>query len=199
MARGIMAEWAAQERAELEAEGKGQKVGSLFIVRQSSTNPKHPVHVRIWQGKQSKPFYNYVMSEQRADNEIARLIQQDKEREAYVAKRKDEDKARKLEAQAALTVGTLLHGSWGYDQTNCELYQIVGRPSANKVEVRAVGYVVSDVVSHGMAEHRRAKKDDLHGPVLTLTIGAGGNVKLHEHCYLSPTDEQQKHYASWYA
>lgn len=199
MARGLMAEWAAQERKELESSGKGQVVGSLFIVRQPSTNPKHPVHVRVWQGKQAKPFYNYVMSEQRADAEIARLIASDKEREAYVAKQKAEDKARKAEAQSTFAVGTLLHGSWGYDQTNCELYQIVGRPSASKVEVRAVGYDSFDHGPHGMSEYRRAKKDDLHGPVLTLTINNRGSVKLHDHCYLSPTTENDRHYASWYA
>ena len=42
--------------------------------------------------------------------------------------------------QQVWAIGTILHSSWGYDQTNCDFYEVVGYTPSNKsVRLRTLG------------------------------------------------------------
>lgn len=199
MARGAYAEMFKAERARLVAEGKGRQEGRLFIVEQPSKNERHPgyVHLRIWRGNQSKPFVNYLMKPEAAVQEIQRQVDSEKQSQAVAAKWAAE-KAARVSEMRKMPVGTILHGSWGYDQTNCELYEVVGRPSAGFAEIRELATESVPGSEGFMACQLRPLPGQYVGPVVKVLIGKNG-IKLHEHCHLSPTDPQRTHYSSWYA
>ncbi len=97
-----------------------------------------------------------------------------------------------------ITIDTLLHGSWGYDQTNCELYQVIEKPSRCKVIIREIkSQVVKDSESF-MSCTLKPVKNVFVGPEKKCTISAYG-VILHRSCTLHPTTENETHYSSWYA
>lgn len=85
------------------------------------TNAAKQLCSLIWYGKQSKPSKHYAWpTEEKREAYVA-------ERIATVAAREADKKAAKLAKKNAVhpyKVGDILTGSWGYDQTNVDTYQI---------------------------------------------------------------------------
>lgn len=54
------------------------------------------------------------------------------------AERKAKSSAKANEAAAGIKVGDIFHSNWGYEQTNCEFYQVVAK-SSQYVTVREIG------------------------------------------------------------
>ena len=88
-------------------------------------------------------------------------------------------------------IGTILHASWGYDQTNCDFYEVVGfTPSKKSVRLRTIGnkqvkgtqgmmscYAVADVENKGESIFtRRILDTKLDYPY--VKIGYGQFAKL---------------------
>ena len=106
---------------------------------------------------------------------------------------------RDLIPREALTVGTLLHGSWGYDQTQCELWEVVGRPTKHFAEVRRVKAERSPerAIPGPMVEYLRPIQGAVYGDTERKKIGPYGlSFGLFT---LSPTTAERAHYSSWYA
>lgn len=193
----MLNQMARHELEEFEAAGQVQQVGNLKIVVVDYPSRPGYKHVRIWRGKQSKPFYNYLLKEDRVDAEVQRSIDNDRATEEFREKRKAAQKEATAKVRDTYLVGQMLHGSWGYEQTNCELYQIVGKPAKNRVAIRPVK--AETVRSTGpMAEMVRPLRDEFCGPAIVCSLGAYG-VKLHEHCHLTACSDDSEHYSSWYA
>ena len=156
--------------------------------------------VKVWRGRARKP-YGFV------------VFNTEEMREEWIAKEKSaEDAALKFKAERsaadfdladamreAMTVGTLLHGSWGYDQTQCELWQVVERPSKHFACIQRVRAErsASDSVPGPMAEYLHPIQDAVYGSVERRKIGPHGlSCDLFT---LSPTTSERAHYSSWYA
>ena len=73
-----------------------------------------------------------------------------------------------------LGVGDLLTGSWGYDQTNAELWQVVAR-SGRTVTIRPVDGFVSN---SGPSERVYPCKDQFAGDPVRKVVTRFGSVKL---------------------
>ena len=107
-----------------------------------------------------------------------------------------------------LKVGTILHGSWGYDQTNPEFFEVVERPSPHYAVVRRLeaesvrgeeGFMSDRVVPipgkwhkwDGKPVRKRIKVGDWRGnPTPHLTF---------KHFSAYPVETDREYYRSWYA
>lgn len=88
---------------------------------------------RGYSGKKSKADFNYYYrSEIDRDKSIQKYLEGLQSR----IDAKKADRAKKAEFQTTLEVGDILEGSWGYDQTNIEFYQVVKKISGKSIEIR---------------------------------------------------------------
>lgn len=157
--------------------------------------------LQMWSGRAKKPFVNGI-------------IRNDEELEKYIAARKkdaDDDETRKAERKATkaanrakmkeeIKVGTLLCNSWGYEQTNCDFYQVVEK-KGSVVMIRPImgATVEGSTVSHGMADYRRAVPDSFIEGKEPIRKIIGPHGIAFEHGSASVTTPEEKHYCSWYA
>lgn len=90
--------------------------------------------------KQKKPalWYNYPTEEKR-DAKVAEFFAGHKAHKEAVAKRR----ADRLQT-SKLEVGTILTGSWGYDQTNVEYWQVIEKVGTKKVKVQKVRMIYTE-------------------------------------------------------
>ncbi len=157
------------------------------------------VLIKAWQGKQSKPYAFYVFPsverrEQWINDQKSAEDAIERERIRRIGRR-DQDLA---EMSDKLTVGTILHASWGYDQTNCDFYQVIGR-KGRTVTLREIGCreVHTPNGNSSMSDMRKPAKDDFCGEPFRRRITSYG-VKIGHH-HASPCDPSRAYYCSWYA
>jgi hypothetical protein len=113
--------------------------------------------VRIWTPKAIKPYANIRFRsleerEQYIKDQLASHEEHEKRKQEYTEERKGSP-----ELLNTVVPGSIFHYSWGYDQTNCEFYQVIERR----------GYMVllkelkqeSTGADGFMCDHRTAKKD----------------------------------------
>ena len=116
-------------------------------------------------------------------------------------------------------IGDILNSSWGYDQTNVELVQIV-RKTAKTLIVRAIAGTLEGGTGNSMAGYLTPIKDKFIGPEVPVTIQPYDNGN--DHCLIGcfaefhntrdgerlykrngvhfyKTTAEKKHYVSWYA
>jgi hypothetical protein len=100
----------------------------------------------------------------------------------------------------SVALGSVLYGSWGYDQTNVEFYEVVKVSASGKsVGIRErkqrqvsppdnsmTGVFLPDPIGYASDE------------VLSRRVDADGSVRLNDYCRMREWDGQPKH-ASWYA
>ena len=119
---------------------------------------------------------------------------------------KTEKKARKKSYRHSFKVGDLLHYSWGYDQTNCEYYQ-VRRVSNASVWIRRIGSESVPGSAGFMAESVRPVPDAFLKDEPELRKQPQfyeHNGQVHEylamdHGAADKCAADEKHYSSWYA
>lgn len=96
-------------------------------------------------------------------------------------------------------VGTILEGSWGYDQTNIEFYQVVAlSPSGKTAKIRELQQASHDT---GYMQGRATPKPDaFRGPAKTVRIqGTEGAsyCRLKSYCTLSEWNGQPAHWTAY--
>jgi hypothetical protein len=96
-------------------------------------------HACMFGGKRSKPdshyYYRSVEARDKAVEDYFDGIQASADRKAaYKAKQK----AEKEKAVESIKVGDIFVGSWGYDQTNVEFYQVVEKKGVTKESMALV-------------------------------------------------------------
>lgn len=147
-------------------------------------------------GKRS--FYESYRREEDRDKRVAEFFRNLEGHETLKAGRKAEQSK-----PHTLKVGDILHHSWGWEQTNCDYYQIVSI-TGHTVTVRAISdnTVEGSTYSHGMADMRIAVRDSFCGEEVTLRANAAGvGNKSHgalSHGSISVWDGKPN-YCSWYA
>ena len=89
-------------------------------------------------GKRQKPDLNYTYTRlEAAQKRIAAYFEGCQQSQAYKVKRMDEIKAAR-NAPIKLQVGTVLVGSYGYEQTNVVAYQVVELIGNRSVRIREI-------------------------------------------------------------
>jgi len=101
-----------------------EKYKDLTIKITQSKNNGKPV-LRIWKGKQSRPFVNYYYRDmEQLQKSLTEYKKEADLREVRVNEKKkvkEELKNRPTQMKA----GDILTGSWGYDQTNIEMWVVL--------------------------------------------------------------------------
>jgi hypothetical protein len=153
--------------------------------------------VKAWRGKAQKPFvYGLHRNEAAADAWIEQQKQLEAQSVNIKATRKAEKAVNAEKMREQLVVGTLLHYSWGYDQTNCEFYQIISRQGAKAVIREIAGETVPG--SEGfMSCSLTPCPNKFIGEPITKIIGAYG-IKM-DFGVASPCAVGSKHSSTWYA
>lgn len=152
------------------------------------------IQVRVWWGQAQRPYANYLFRTVDA-------------REAWIAAEKvkaDAHEVRLAERKAARAavvnpyqVGDILNGSWGYDQTNREFWQVVA-VTAKTVVLRELAQASVPGTQGFMSESVEPRPNRfLDKPPRRARIQPGGGVVV-GFAYLSKWDGRPK-YASWYA
>lgn len=197
---GLLAEMHAADLAKHEAAGEIEIVGNLKIYR-SDLHGK--LCVKIWRGKAKKPLgYFSFRTPGAREQYIARVIDGERQSAEAREQRKAQGQADLDKQLELIQVGTLLHYSWGWEQTQCDFFQVVARNGRN-VTIRAINgeIVPGSDYSHGMACMMRPLRDQFaeghHAQTLTKRIGPCG-ISM-SYGIASPCTEADKFYCSWYA
>lgn len=193
----------AAELDKLTREGQVETVGRLKIHRYEFTAPNGRVwkSAKIWRGRAAKPANNNMFrsSEQR-EQFIQALIERDREASAQEANRKSEREAERRKMVDAIQVGMILHYSWGYDQTNCDFYQVTEK-RGQMVTIRAIASETVPGSEGFMSDRRRPVRDSfLEGrfaETLKKRISPCGLSM--EHGIATPCQDDTAFYCSWYA
>ena len=137
-----------------------------------------------------RPRWHYTFqSEDARQSYITRAVAARAEHQATVCARRA-----KRYQQHTLVVGDVLVSSWGYDQTNVDFYQVVGR-TAKTVQYIALGKTVADDSSEGvyMVIPEKFRQP---GKVYTAKIkGNGWRISSFE--FANPWDGKPKHQTAW--
>ena len=159
--------------------------------------------VLIWQGKQSKPV-NFIKfpNDEKRDNFVKYAITEEKE---LMEEKKALAEIRK-NAKHPYKVGDILTGSWGYDQTNVDAFQVTELKGKSLILER-IGFKTVDGSEAFMSHSVLPVKDDFIydgyrvSKIRKLPQTHNGKewyVKLHHSCYLSLWDGSSM-YQSYYA
>jgi len=151
-------------------------------------------YVTAFAGKAVKPAFNYYFStEQRRDEYVAGWVA------GLVAKAKartERSDARKADRHGLL-VGSILCSTWGYEQSNCDFYQVVALVGEKMVEIRAIAAEQVNDGEQYMTGKVKAIPNSFTGPVLRKRATSNG-IRLTSFSWASAWDGRPKH-ISWYA
>jgi len=110
-------------------------------------------------------------------------------------------------------IGDILHGSWGYDQTNCEYWQVVEvkpasvriKPLRKRKVAGSEGFMCEmllPIPNEFVEDDYRLKAgtwpNERKVDSLLKRVNKWGLIKLYDFCYLSKWDGEAN-YNSWYA
>lgn len=160
-----------------------------------------------------KRFYKFASME-RAEAWRVEQVEADLRRRDHIAAQAE---VRRIKAQAFVMpykVGDVLHGSWGYDQTNCEFYEVTRIVGKRTVEIRGLKHVtvpgsegfMCEYVTPAAGEDRFVERDtriqDSEGRAtsgsLRRVVDVNGSINLNGHCHLTKW-EGGRAYSSHYA
>ena len=155
--------------------------------------------VKYWIGKAQKPTQYYAFSTTKLRSEfIERLKEIEDEKEVLKQKRKEEKVKNKAAMLERIQVGTILCYSWGWEQTNCDFFQVVSKKES-KIQMRPIGHkLLENSGGSSMSGYAVPIPNEFIGDeVITKIVNAYG-VSM-GHGIASPTEPGEKHYVSWYA
>lgn len=175
--------------------------GGLRVQRETTASGKPAL--KMWNPKATKPFVNaYFSSEEQRELYIKRQIEGHKAHEERKAQYKKE-RAGTPEQIAAVKIGDIFHYSWGYEQTNCDYFQVIEkrgklltlRQIGSKSEPSQSGY-------SSMSDHRKAVKDaflENAKPFTKMLTFSGGTPHISMSFGSCSLWKGEANYCSWYA
>lgn len=111
--------------------------------------------------------------------------------------RQESERAERKEFKHGLRPGMILHGSWGYDQTNCEYFKVI-EVKGKSVIVVEIGHKTVEGSQGFMSEQVAPDPDNVIGkPIKKLVLP--GNRLSFDHFSLSLCGADSEYYSSWYA
>lgn len=156
-----------------------------------------PCYVKAWRGKARKPYayYRFRDAEHRAE-----WIEHEKRvedvRQRVQQERAVERSARLVAMLERFPVGTILHYSWGYEQTNCEFYEVVERRGARTAIIREIASETVEGSEGFMSERRKPRPGVYIGKPMVKRIGPWG-ISM-DHGSATPVEPGQTFHCSWY-
>ena len=145
-------------------------------------------------GKQAKPamHYKYATVEKR-DAAIEKFFDDQVEVAKIKAERAEAAKARKQEAKEKVKVGDIFCGSWGYDQTNQEFYQVVEKKGVT-CKLQEIGQ--QRVETHETCEYVRPNPEIKIGEPVTKRINQSGGFTF-DVFNLYPDEGRPRYQTAW--
>ena len=143
----------------------------------SSRNPS----AITFRGKAQNPLWHYSFGSvgQRADR-IRETIKSRKSQIKDKAKRQAERKA----FRHTLAVGDILSGTWGYDQTNVDYYEVV-KAKGKTVDIRPIDLMIVDSNDCGQ-DFVKAVRGSYTGEAMTKRPGEGNSIRIESFLYVHP-------------
>ena len=132
----------------------------------------------------------YEAAQQFIDNRIAD--------QASEVIRKAAKKVKAAELAENVKVGDLFVDSWGYEQTQVDLYQVVAKPTAKTVIVREIACETVEGSEGYDCRYVRAVPNNFIGEETKKRLDNYGGFKTYSHSSARPTTAEAKHYNSWY-
>lgn len=168
-------------------------------IRVETTSSPTGYLAEAWRGKARKHYAYFIFkTEQKRDEWVETQFTYAKEAEEEKATRLADERNKAKDMRAAVTVGTVLCNSWGYDQTNVDYYEVVRRSDTGAtVWVRSIG--AASVAGSGgfMSDQVVPNPGTFRGDEIKKTVGPHG-VQF-RHGWTSIIEAGEKHYRSWYA
>ena len=151
-----------------------------------------------YSGKRKNPDFQYrFKTEDLRDEYMAKFFKG--KIEAIEAKEiyKQEKKERDTQEFAKLEVGDIFHCGWGYDQTQCDFYQLIALKGKTGTFRPIHGETTKEI--SWASENMKAIPNSFSGEPFTKRL-AGSNFKLSSFQYVSKVEDINKSfYHSWYA
>jgi hypothetical protein len=98
-------------------------------------------------------------------------------------------------------VGDIFHCSWGYEQTNCDFYQVVEKPSKCTVIIKEITSEIVKVRSSASAEVVPVK-DSFHkcATPIKKRVSSDNTIRFpYGNAYKIDLNQNGTFYSSWYA
>jgi len=113
-------------------------------------------------------------------------------------KMKAERKVREQEVANTIQVGDIFHASWGFEQTQCDYYQVIEKPSAKTVIVREIARQTVKEQSWASELCRPVKDEFIGEPEKFRLIGDSIKFSSFKRATKVQNPETETHYRSWY-
>lgn len=147
-------------------------------------------------GKAAKAAWHYSVKSMDRVNELAtQLFKNLEEHRVRIAERRAE-----RTKPHTLKIGDIIHHSWGWEQTQCDYYQVLSvTPHTAIVRALRSLTVHDSIYPHGMAEMQTCQRDDFaqDAEPFRVTVSGQNYVGL-EHGSAGLWDGKPN-YCSWYA
>ncbi len=155
-------------------------------------------YVKAWRGRQTRPYAHYrFRDDARRAEWIAGQCQAEDAGQQAKSDRKTADQAARAKLVESIQVGTLLHYAWGWEQTQCEFFQVIEKRGSVVVLMPIGGEEVEGSNTGGMACMLRPVPDKFYGVPARKVICSHGVPMKHGTATITTADQQ--HYCSWYA
>jgi len=155
--------------------------------------------IAYYEGRKKSPQYKAFRDEDDMQVYINYLIKSVEEKKQAKKARNEEKKKEKEKIANDLQVGDILVGSWGYDQTNVDAFQIVKKPSKFRIECKAVHLETVKGSENFMSDRVKPVKNSFSSNHIHKFSITGKYIKYLSSCYLSKWDGKSDFYRSWYA
>jgi len=168
-------------------------------------NPAGEPAAIAYKGRSGKAAWRFKFADKhKRDEYISKYVMNQRHYKQEAEKEKAERKAKEEEARKSIKVGDIFHNSWGYDQTNCDFYQLVKiSPSGKTGYFRPIhGKGNGEALDNAMSAKLKACKDDFIGEEILSRRLNGKWFKVDDvrgHASLVKDPEKQTFYSSWYA
>ncbi len=150
-----------------------------------------------YSGKRNKnDFHSRYRTNERRDEHIAEYLKNMRE----IQERKADRKATRLAEPNNLQVGDILHYSWGWEQTNCDFFQVI-RKTAKTVDIQEIGgqAIEGSHQSHGMACRLKPEPGKFLDKAEIKGKRVYDNLVRMDHGNATKCAPDQDFYCSWYA
>lgn len=172
--------------------------GNLKFARIVGPGEGGECYGKAWRGKAGKPYAYYRFSSpEKREAWIAREKQAEDGRDEYRKQREASKQTQLAEMLIKIQVGTILTGSWGYDQTNPEIWQVTER-RGHAIWLRPLACESVPGSAGFMSEMIKPIPGKFCGEAVKRMITANG-VKINECCTITPDRAESAHYSSCYA
>lgn len=177
----------------------GDTDAAVFIYDKLGENRGSPYGGIAFHGRANKPDWHFTFkTEERRAEKIAEYLAGRKASAEYKTKRKTE-----RNAPHPLKLGTILHTSWGYDQTNVEYFEVTRIIGPHTVELRELkqdrtttGFMCGRCKPiAGQYLSPRYEGDDSGLPIVRRARG-DGSVKISE-CRTAWVGDKEAYWSSY--